>query len=117
MRFLLLLLPRLFGGLAPRPPVVERDFSVYFRARQLCGSFLLFDPQANRYTAYNAARCCQGFLPASTFKIPNTLIGSETGVIRDTSQVFKWDGVRRSTSVSSPAVASSRSRFWPSWAC
>ena len=116
MRFLLLL-PLLFSGLAPRPSVVERDFSIYFRARHLRGSFLLFDPQANCYMACNAARCRQGFLPASTFKISNTLIGFEIGVIRDTSQVFKWDGVRRSTSVSSPAVASSRSRFWPNWAC
>ena len=112
-----LLLPLLFGGLAPRPPVVERDFGAYFWVQQLCGSFLLFDPQANCYMACNAARCRQGFLPAATFKIPNTLIGFEIGVIRDTSQVFKWDGVRRSTSVSSLAVASSRSRFWPSWAC
>ncbi|WP_046246815.1 class D beta-lactamase [Hymenobacter terrenus] len=93
--FLLLLLPFVFAGSVPRPSVVERDFGAYFRARQLRGSFLLFDPQANRYTAYNAARCREGFLPASTFKIPNTIIGFETGVIRDTSQVFKWDGVRR----------------------
>lgn len=94
-RLLLLLLPLLFAGWAPPPAVVERNFGAYFRARQLRGSFLLFDPQAQRYTAYNAARCREGFLPASTFKIPNTIIGFETGVIRDTSQVFKWDGVQR----------------------
>lgn len=91
----LLLAPLVVGSRAPTPTVVERDFGAYFRARQLRGSFLLFDPQANRYTAYDAARCRQGFLPASTFKIPNTIIGFETGVIRDTSQVFTWDGVTR----------------------
>jgi beta-lactamase class D len=94
--FLLWMLLPLLGMLGPKPDVVERDFGAYFRARQLQGSFLLFDPQANRYTAYNTARCRQGFLPASTFKIPNTVIGLETGVIRDTSQVFKWDGQPRS---------------------
>ena len=33
-------------------------------------------------------------LPPSTFKIPNTLIGLETGVI-DTAYVFRWNGKHR----------------------
>lgn len=35
------------------------------------------------------------FLPCSTFKIPNTLIGLETGVIPDENFVLPWDGVTR----------------------
>jgi beta-lactamase class D len=35
------------------------------------------------------------FVPASTFKIPNTLIGLETGVIADEAFALPWDGVRR----------------------
>jgi len=36
-------------------------------------------------------------LPASTFKIPNSLIALETGVVADPDKdVFKWDGVTRS---------------------
>ncbi|HHG83142.1 MAG TPA: hypothetical protein ENJ82_00205, partial [Bacteroidetes bacterium] len=31
--------------------------------------------------------------PASTFKILNALIALETGVIEDTNEVIKWDGV------------------------
>jgi beta-lactamase class D len=31
-------------------------------------------------------------MPASTFKIPNSLIGLETGVIPDSNYVIKWDG-------------------------
>jgi len=34
-------------------------------------------------------------LPASTFKIPNTLIALEEGVIKSDSEVIKWDGVLR----------------------
>src|SRR5215475_5450203 len=35
-------------------------------------------------------------LPASTFKIPNSLIALETGVVQDPDKdVFKWDGVTR----------------------
>jgi len=35
------------------------------------------------------------FMPASTFKIPNTLIGLETGVIPDASFTLPWDGQER----------------------
>lgn len=35
------------------------------------------------------------FVPASTFKIPNTLIGLETGVIPDASFTLPWDGQER----------------------
>jgi beta-lactamase class D len=35
-------------------------------------------------------------LPASTFKIPNSLIALETGVVEDPDKdVFKWDGIKR----------------------
>jgi beta-lactamase class D len=37
-------------------------------------------------------RARRGFLPASTFKIPNSLIALETGAIPDESTVLKWDG-------------------------
>jgi beta-lactamase class D len=48
------------------------------------------------YQIYNSSRCEQGFLPASTFKILNSLIGLETGVITGDSMVIPWDGVVRS---------------------
>ncbi len=35
------------------------------------------------------------FIPASTFKIPNTLIILEEGLIKDKSEVIKWDGKKR----------------------
>src|SRR5207248_976054 len=42
-------------------------------------------------------RSGQAQLPASTFKIPNSLIALETGVVEDPDKdVFKWDGVARS---------------------
>src|SRR5205085_7320454 len=35
------------------------------------------------------------FLPASTFKIVNSLIGLQTGKISSDSMVIKWDGIKR----------------------
>ncbi|WP_167856954.1 class D beta-lactamase [Hymenobacter aquaticus] len=75
--------------------VTERDFKKHFDSYGLRGSFLLYDQQANHFTAYDMARCNQGYLPGATFAIPNTLIGLETGVLADTSHVFAWDQVKR----------------------
>lgn len=33
------------------------------------------------------------YSPCSTFKIPNSLIGLETGVLNDENQIFKWDSL------------------------
>lgn len=75
--------------------ITQKEFKAYFDAQGLEGSFLLYDLKRNWYTAYDLARCRRGFLPASTFKIPNTIIALETGVVTDTSQVFKWNGQPR----------------------
>jgi beta-lactamase class D len=92
----LLLILNSFGASAQR--ITERDFQKYFDEYDLQGSFLLLDANGKQYTAYNLKRCREGFLPASTFKIPNTLIGLETGAVRDTSEIFRWDGVTRTIS-------------------
>lgn len=75
---------------------VVEDFSVLYNTYGVSGSFLLFDLRKNEYTVYNKSLCEKGFLPASTFKIPNTLIALENGVVQDENTVFKWDGVKRS---------------------
>lgn len=90
IRKILLLL--LGAGPALGQSVTERNFQSYFDAQHVKGSFLLLDLKKNQWTAYDAARCRKGFLPASTFKIPNTLIAFETGIVRDTGYVFRWEG-------------------------
>jgi beta-lactamase class D len=59
------------------------------------GAFVLLDVTSNRITIANPELAERAFLPASTFKIPNTLIGLETGVIPDESFALEWDGVDR----------------------
>ena len=59
------------------------------------GAFVLFDMQHKEYLRHNSARCSERFLPASTFKILNSLIGLETGIIPDENFVIKWDGIKR----------------------
>lgn len=55
----------------------------------------LFDSQTGKLACSDPQRCERGYSPASTFKIANTIIGLETGVIEDSETVFKWDGVER----------------------
>jgi beta-lactamase class D len=67
-------------------PELEKIFQGYK------GAFVLYDLNENRYIRYNPERCAEQFIPASTFKIMNSLIGLETGVIPDGNYVIKWDG-------------------------
>jgi beta-lactamase class D len=59
------------------------------------GAFVLFDRKAREYYRFNKARCAERYLPASTFKIPNSLIGLESGVITDENYLIEWDGIKR----------------------
>jgi beta-lactamase class D len=78
------------------PAEEERpDWKRPFDAFQADGAFVLYDRTRNRYLRYNPERAARRFLPASTFKIFNSLVALETGVIRDTSEVMPWDGVER----------------------
>lgn len=58
------------------------------------GAFVLYDLNNDRYIRYNQEQCAERFLPASTFKILNSLIGLETGVILDEEYVIEWDGTQ-----------------------
>ncbi|QJR16796.1 class D beta-lactamase [Usitatibacter palustris] len=72
--------------------VLRHDWKRHFAAYGVEGTFVLFDPEANSYGVHNVVRVRHGYLPASTFKIPNALIGLEVGSIRDEREVFRWDG-------------------------
>lgn len=79
-----------------RQIVVRDDLEQAFKEIGTDGTFVMLELSKNRMTVVNAARHMRGFLPASTFKIPNALIALETGVIKDAAHpLFKWDGTKR----------------------
>jgi len=59
------------------------------------GSILIYDLAAQTLHSNDFNRCEKGFLPASTFKIPNSIIALETGVVENDSTLFKWNGEKR----------------------
>ena len=74
---------------------VPPNFQPFFEEYGVQGCFLLYDMHNDLYQIYNSRRCEEGFLPASTFKILNALIGLETGVITDENMVIPWDSIVR----------------------
>lgn len=58
---------------------------------EFVGGFSIYDLTTDKYIQYNSEHCKKRFSPCSTFKIPNSLIGLETGVIADTGFVIKYD--------------------------
>lgn len=59
------------------------------------GALVVLDARAHRWLASDSTRAFESFIPASTFKIPMTLIALETGTAVDETQPFKWDGQKR----------------------
>src|SRR5690606_18887771 len=55
-------------------------------------TFVLYEASADRLALVNAERARQRFVPASTFKITNSLIALETGVVKDADEVIPYGG-------------------------
>ena len=95
---LLLPLTILLGALAcQRDSTYESrdDFKKFYDDYHVQGSFALYDLSKDHYLLYNREQFHTPFIPASTFKILNSLIGIETGVIKDVDFVIPWDSVAR----------------------
>ncbi len=61
----------------------------------LNGAVLIYDLQQQVYYSNDFDWNEKGHLPASTFKIPNSIIALETGVVKNEETLFKWDGKER----------------------
>ncbi|KAB2844211.1 MAG: class D beta-lactamase [Melioribacteraceae bacterium] len=71
---------------------IDKDISQIFNDYD--AAFVLYDYNNQKFIKHNPERCAERFLPASTFKIPNSLIGLETGIIKDAEFVIPWDSVK-----------------------
>lgn len=71
------------------------DFGRHFQDLGVNGSIMIYDSNSDRVFQHNLQRNKTPFLPASTFKILNSLISLETRVISDEIAVLTWDGISR----------------------
>lgn len=93
--YLLLLI--IFSSCSQNNVTIDNSLEKYFTNNHVHGTFGLFNNGSGEFTIYNLSRFKDSaYLPASTFKIVNSLIGLETGKISDEKMVIKWGGVVRS---------------------
>jgi len=71
------------------------DLQHAFQALRTEGTLVLMDSAARQWLASDAERAYVAYLPASTFKIPMSLIALETGAAQDENAAFRWDGKTR----------------------
>jgi beta-lactamase class D len=92
------LLPsRGFADVAPQRSEIRGDLVKRFTDEGTAGTFVGYKVEDYLVIASDGNRSGQAVLPASTFKIPNSVIALETGVVGDPDKdIFKWDGVVRS---------------------
>jgi len=72
----------LFFSCAPNNVKQDNSLEKYFTANNVTGCFALYNNGQSFFTVYNLPRYKDSaYLPASTFKIVNSLIGLQTGII------------------------------------
>ena len=59
------------------------------------GSILIYSLEEDKYYSNDFSWANKGHLPASTFKIPNSVIAIETRTVENDSTLLKWDGERK----------------------
>ena len=80
----------------PQKAAEREELKKFFDEYGHDGCFVLYDLNKDEYIKYNSKRCKEQFTPASTFKIFNSLVGLETGAVKDENEIIKWDSVKRS---------------------
>ena len=88
---------RALAHVAPPRNEIRESLAKRFTDLGTAGTFVAYKVDDYLIIASDKKRSAEGKLPASTFKIANSLIALETGVVSDPDKdVFKWDGVTRS---------------------
>ena len=73
----------------------RENLQKHFDALNIKGSITIYDYKNNKWFYSDKKDSEKRTLPASTFKIPNSLIGIEEHAVKDENEVLKWDGVIR----------------------
>lgn len=87
---------RALAHVAPPRNEVRESLAKRFTDLGTSGTFVAYKVDDYLVVASDTQRSGEAKIPASTFKIPNSLIALETGVVADPdNDVFAWDGVKR----------------------
>ncbi len=79
-------------ALVPQAHGEDSDIANLFREKNLNGTLVISSLDGKLVYTHNDERARLRFVPASTFKLPNTLIALEETVIEDENVIVIWDG-------------------------
>tara|TARA_R110002096_G_scaffold435548_1_gene661419 strand:- start:76262 stop:77053 length:792 start_codon:yes stop_codon:yes gene_type:complete len=63
-----------------------------FTDADVVGTFVLYDVSADEFIGFNQARAQTRYIPASTFKIANSLIGLSVGAVQNVDEILPYGG-------------------------
>jgi beta-lactamase class D len=96
MRIIFFFLLLCFAGCTPDNVKEDPSLQKFFADEKVEGCFALLNNGTGEFTVWNLERYRDSaYLPASTFKIVNSLIGLQTGIITNDQMTIPWDGVTR----------------------
>lgn len=68
------------------------DIKALFQDAGIEGTFVVYDISEGRFIGHNARRAKVRFIPASTFKIANSLIGLQAGALSSVDEILPYGG-------------------------
>ncbi len=71
---------------------IHQPLAALLAERRLSGSIVLYDVETRQLLCSAEGACDVPLGPASTYKIPHSLIGLELGELESPDHSFKWDG-------------------------
>lgn len=71
----------------------NEEWRKIFNKHNIKGTFVLKNISNNKLKIYNIKRSDSAYLPASTFKIINSMIAIQTSAIESVDDTIKWDGI------------------------
>ncbi len=84
--------PKAASGLpAPAGPKALPELAKEFEADRVTGTIALYDTQDGVLGCSDIDKCREAVSPASTFKIPNSMIALESGVVEGPDTLLPWD--------------------------
>src|SRR5450432_3088092 len=90
--FAYLIIPCVISSCSQNNVTIDNTLGKYFDSAGLSGSFGLFDNTQGHFTIYNLPRYRDSvYLPGGTFDIVSSLVGIQTGIVKDDSAIIHWD--------------------------
>ena len=73
----------------------QNNWESIFKKYGQTGTFVLYDCASKEYKFHNEQRADSSYIPASTFKILNSLIALENEAVSDVDEIIIWDKIDR----------------------